>query len=100
MGIEPTSEAWEASILPLYDARSFFFSFSIIHNCALASTDRDGHFRISNCSPEVCPVIRIENRMVFTPSTGRASNSRQRHPRDLTPDHRTDIASKVNLASQ
>ena len=24
MGIEPTSEAWEASILPLYDARSFF----------------------------------------------------------------------------
>ena len=23
MGIEPTSEAWEASILPLYDARSF-----------------------------------------------------------------------------
>jgi hypothetical protein len=25
MGIEPTSEAWEASILPLYDARSFRF---------------------------------------------------------------------------
>jgi hypothetical protein len=24
MGIEPTSEAWEASILPLYDARSGF----------------------------------------------------------------------------
>src|SRR5260370_7194 len=24
MGIEPTSEAWEASILPLYDARSLF----------------------------------------------------------------------------
>jgi hypothetical protein len=24
MGIEPTSEAWEASILPLYDARSAF----------------------------------------------------------------------------
>jgi hypothetical protein len=24
MGIEPTSEAWEASILPLYDARSIF----------------------------------------------------------------------------
>ncbi len=22
MGIDPTSEAWEASILPLYDARS------------------------------------------------------------------------------
>jgi hypothetical protein len=25
MGIEPTSEAWEASILPLYDARSFLY---------------------------------------------------------------------------
>jgi hypothetical protein len=24
MGIEPTSEAWEASILPLYDARSAY----------------------------------------------------------------------------
>jgi hypothetical protein len=24
MGIEPTSEAWEASILPLYDARSLY----------------------------------------------------------------------------
>jgi hypothetical protein len=31
MGIEPTSEAWEASILPLYDAR-FFSSGLIIHN--------------------------------------------------------------------
>ncbi len=27
MGIEPTSEAWEASILPLYDARSFLRRF-------------------------------------------------------------------------
>ena len=25
MGIEPTSEAWEASILPLYDARSSLY---------------------------------------------------------------------------
>jgi hypothetical protein len=31
MGIEPTSEAWEASILPLYDARSFQAA------CALAT---------------------------------------------------------------
>ena len=29
MGIEPTSEAWEASILPLYDARSIQYSASI-----------------------------------------------------------------------
>ncbi len=27
MGIEPTSEAWEASILPLYDARSAALNF-------------------------------------------------------------------------
>jgi hypothetical protein len=31
MGIEPTSEAWEASILPLYDARSSLYLL-IIHN--------------------------------------------------------------------
>ena len=29
MGIEPTSEAWEASILPLYDARTFSSSLTI-----------------------------------------------------------------------
>jgi hypothetical protein len=33
MGIEPTSEAWEASILPLYDARS-------LNNVAKADTGR------------------------------------------------------------
>jgi hypothetical protein len=37
MGIEPTSEAWEASILPLYDARSTYPGRSIIHNLANAS---------------------------------------------------------------
>jgi hypothetical protein len=40
MGIEPTSEAWEASILPLYDARSFA-DFLIIHNWAIARTHWD-----------------------------------------------------------
>jgi hypothetical protein len=34
MGIEPTSEAWEASILPLYDARS---------GPILLQLSRDGH---------------------------------------------------------
>jgi hypothetical protein len=34
MGIEPTSEAWEASILPLYDARS---------ELILLQLGRDGH---------------------------------------------------------
>ena len=35
MGIEPTSEAWEASILPLYDARSSSKSTDsiILRNC-------------------------------------------------------------------
>jgi hypothetical protein len=32
MGIEPTSEAWEASILPLYDAR-------LCSDCIVASQD-------------------------------------------------------------
>jgi hypothetical protein len=40
MGIEPTSEAWEASILPLYDARSFA-GLLIIHNWAIARTHWD-----------------------------------------------------------
>jgi hypothetical protein len=33
MGIEPTSEAWEASILPLYDARSGTNVAKPIHAC-------------------------------------------------------------------
>ena len=37
MGIEPTSEAWEASILPLYDARSDV-DFLIIHKSKMAGT--------------------------------------------------------------
>jgi hypothetical protein len=40
MGIEPTSEAWEASILPLYDARSAPLNLLIIHKQATASTFR------------------------------------------------------------
>jgi hypothetical protein len=36
MGIEPTSEAWEASILPLYDARSFleFADYTQLSDCS------------------------------------------------------------------
>jgi hypothetical protein len=35
MGIEPTSEAWEASILPLYDARSslWFADYTQLSDC-------------------------------------------------------------------
>ena len=38
MGIEPTSEAWEASILPLYDARSIRY-FGIIPKNLPVRTD-------------------------------------------------------------
>ena len=38
MGIEPTSEAWEASILPLYDARSIRY-FRIIPKNVTLRTD-------------------------------------------------------------
>ena len=38
MGIEPTSEAWEASILPLYDARRVRY-FDIIPKNGRARTD-------------------------------------------------------------
>ena len=44
MGIEPTSEAWEASILPLYDARSIRYFCIIPKNVALRT---DTHTRIS-----------------------------------------------------
>jgi hypothetical protein len=40
MGIEPTSEAWEASILPLYDARTLL----IIHNYSKRLRALSGHF--------------------------------------------------------
>ena len=36
MGIEPTSEAWEASILPLYDARST--AFDSTQSCSVDAT--------------------------------------------------------------
>ena len=35
MGIEPTSEAWEASILPLYDARSLLHCTDYTHRTDL-----------------------------------------------------------------
>jgi hypothetical protein len=38
MGIEPTSEAWEASILPLYDARFFVLTRVIIQDESRACT--------------------------------------------------------------
>ena len=45
MGIEPTSEAWEASILPLYDARSIATVANERRTCKNATA--------FNC-PELC----------------------------------------------
>jgi hypothetical protein len=46
MGIEPTSEAWEASILPLYDARSFFSVFRLYITARLRVQTGHGVFAI------------------------------------------------------
>jgi hypothetical protein len=51
MGIEPTSEAWEASILPLYDARSFPLQVPIIHNEMPARTDHSPECNLSLICP-------------------------------------------------
>jgi hypothetical protein len=45
MGIEPTSEAWEASILPLYDARSGWL-MAIIHNWDKPRKDPKGIYSL------------------------------------------------------
>src|ERR1700675_1198095 len=95
MGIEPTSEAWEASILPLYDALSFFSVFRLYITARLLVQTGHGHFRSSNCTPERCPIIRIESRLDLHVIDGACIYVAPAPPaRDLTPDHRTDIASK------
>ena len=43
MGIEPTSEAWEASILPLYDARSVLLARRLYSNSTVAPTALPSH---------------------------------------------------------
>ena len=77
MGIEPTSEAWEASILPLYDARSFPYG-SIIHNEMPASTDRRG--------AHVCGYLRALSgyrRAISTNERARRGSSRSTIHNDL-----------------
>lgn len=46
MGIEPTSEAWEASILPLYDARSTGSEGRIAPRFPVRKTTRLLDFRV------------------------------------------------------
>jgi hypothetical protein len=45
MGIEPTSEAWEASILPLYDARSGTNVAKPIQACKRGTHHASAHTR-------------------------------------------------------
>ena len=56
MGIEPTSEAWEASILPLYDARSGIYA-SKPAGCLQEFFARAFHARVSRLQDSVCCVV-------------------------------------------
>jgi hypothetical protein len=51
MGIEPTSEAWEASILPLYDARSI--SSQIYHRPLRAAIRRSSRRSLNSATPTI-----------------------------------------------
>ena len=71
MGIEPTSEAWEASILPLYDARPITFdstqSYSADATASLTKTEdpvrlvalanRYSHDQAQVCT--TCPLVSV-----------------------------------------
>jgi hypothetical protein len=62
MGIEPTSEAWEASILPLYDARSFL-KLTKVRNARKGWGGR--HFR------EIFSVVSVSRIPRFTALAGK-----------------------------
>jgi hypothetical protein len=47
MGIEPTSEAWEASILPLYDARFMHYASKTLVGRARACQAHVAGHRVS-----------------------------------------------------
>ena len=51
MGIEPTSEAWEASILPLYDARSIRYTSIIPKNVSLGTDTTRIVFSVKGSCP-------------------------------------------------
>jgi hypothetical protein len=52
MGIEPTSEAWEASILPLYDARSTKYQF-LDYTQRFKYEYRRSDVRVDNATPRM-----------------------------------------------
>src|ERR1700723_2571606 len=69
MGIEPTSEAWEASILPLYDARSFQLSrLYLIAPPREKSAAQLPHARNSQRNRRRPPILIGQNSKVFIPA--------------------------------
>src|ERR1700741_84627 len=68
MGIEPTSEAWEASILPLYDARS---------SLAVDYTQlRDSQYRLATVARHSFAHCCREDRLYTRPAVRSVLNDR------------------------
>ncbi len=68
MGIEPTSEAWEASILPLYDARS---ASNLPDYTRLRGADNTGPFWSIFQNQVKCPFL---GRDIYSSSLGQFRN--------------------------
>jgi hypothetical protein len=94
MGIEPTSEAWEASILPLYDARRLLLILIILGNgfCAQRVCDnsvlaagrcgsRIGYVKVSHLeSPDRRSPVRLEKTAHLPRCSGRGPAARSPAP--------------------
>ena len=76
MGIEPTSEAWEASILPLYDARSFHQPrLYPIQHLREKPAAQIPHFTKTQAKPRAAPTLIGQNSKVFIPALIEGSSS-------------------------
>src|SRR5271154_4093883 len=89
MGIEPTSEAWEASILPLYDARSFQLPrlYLITRPIEKPVAQPPTHATKSQANPRAAPILIGQNSKVFIPALIDGSSS---------PNFRTSAASSIS----
>ena len=70
MGIEPTSEAWEASILPLYDARAasqYMYQLALVQ---LFQNSLGQEVTIRNCSSGISPAYLTLISDELCPSSG------------------------------
>ena len=80
MGIEPTSEAWEASILPLYDARSLRLPRLYLiqlprEKPAAEHGTQIPHASETHASPRAAPILIGQNSKVFIPALIDGSSS-------------------------